>query len=460
MKPKKGSQIELQIQSLIYGGQGIGEREGFKIFVDKVAPQDKVLARVKRVKSKYAEAELVEVLEESPLRTSPRCKHFERCGGCKWQFFPYEEQLKIKEVQVRDSMLRLGGLPGELVEPILGDESPWYYRNKMDFSFGPGSKSNEGPVMLGLYPPGYHFEVFDLEECFLESLEVPSLVKKMRDFAHEHDLSFYNSREEKGLLRNFTIREGKNTGERMVILSVSDEKFPALDAFKNTFGEDPLVSSLYLLKVRTRRGQKTSVEELHLAGKNVLTETLKMQGGEELSFEIKPQAFFQTNTKQAERLYQLALDFADLTGDEVLYDLYCGTGTIGLFCAGKAKQVFGVEMNASAVENAKSNAVRNGISNAEFVLGDVDEVLRSGQLPRPDLVMVDPPRLGLGPAVTKQCADFGANKIVYISCNPTTMARDLKQFSELGYETQKIKPVDMFPQTHHVECVAVLNKKS
>lgn len=499
MKLKKGTEIELEIQRLVYGGRGIGEVDGWKIFVADTVPGDRVRARLIKSKTNYGEARLLEVLEPSKLRVAARCKHFETCGGCKWQFLPYEEQLRAKEEQVKDAVVRLGGIPAdmaaEICRPILPCAEPWFYRNKMELSFGEvndkyeiasHSKSDSmlrcAPhVMLGFYPPGYHYEVFDLEECFLMSPWMAEIVGRVRDFANEHGLPHYNNRTNTGLLRNLIIREGKNTDEVMVNLVTSSELFDFAGEFAALFdgmklgevGSDSHreVTSVYWTTVHQVPGQKTWREEKLLCGKEFLTEKLALGDGHELSFDIRPQAFFQTNTLQAQTLYSKALELAGLTGKEVVYDLYCGTGTIGLFCAHKAKHVYGIEVNESAVENARSNAVRNGISNASFFLGTVEDQL--GNLKEKEtlrvemastlrsatcVVIVDPPRSGLGEKVVHDTAAFGAQRIVYVSCNPTTMARDIAWFAELGYGVREIWPVDMFPQTHHVECISLLEK--
>lgn len=456
MKPKKGQSVELSVDSLVFGGAGIGQIDGFKIFVEGAAPGDKVEARMTKVRSKYGEAKVLNILQASPQRIEPRCKHFGVCGGCKWQFLDYADQCEVKEQQVKDAVTRIGGLSADLVKPIVPNESPWFYRNKMELSFG---MSLEGEEMLGFYPPGFHFEVFNVEECFLQSELMVEIVKKVRAFAIEHKIPVYNSRTHEGLLRTLTIREGKNTGEVMIILNTSTGIFDHRDEFTALFAGDPRITSLYWNSVYQVPGQPTWIEENLLAGKESLTEALILENGQELRFDILPQAFFQTNTKQAEVLYSHVMQMAGLTGQEVVFDLYCGTGTIGLFCAHKAKQVVGIEINESAVESARGNAQKNGITNASFYLGSVDQRL-SELNEKPDVVIVDPPRAGLEGTVVAKCAAFGAPKIVYVSCNPSTLARDLKLFAEVGYTTQMIQPVDMFPQTYHVENIALLTKNA
>lgn len=452
MKPKKNQQVELQIDSLVFGGSGIGKLDGYKIFVDGTAPGDIVEAKVIKAKSNYGEAKLLKVLKASEMRIEPRCKHFNVCGGCKWQFLDYEQQLKVKEQQVKDAVERIGGLSASLVASIIPNENPWFYRNKVELSFG---SSPEGEAMLGFYPPGFHYEVFNLEDCFLQSKLMVEIVKKVRDFVTANRISVYNSKTHEGLLKTLTIREGKNTGETMIILTTSTGVFDHRQAFVELFKNDENISSLYWNTVYQVPGQPTWIEENLLAGKAALTEVLMLENGQKLEFDILPRAFFQTNTKQAEKLYSQVVEMADLKGTEIVFDLYCGTGTIGLFCAHKAKQVIGIEINEAAVESARGNALKNKIKNAHFYLGGVEKRLEN-LTEKPDVLIVDPPRAGLEGETVKLCSAFGAEKIVYVSCNPSTLARDLKLFAEQGYQTVKIQPLDMFPQTYHVECVVSL----
>jgi len=453
MKPKKGQELELKVSGIAFGGKGIADNEGFKIFVPDTCPGDLVRVQTGRVKKNYAEARVLEILKPSELRIDAKCAHFDTCGGCKFQFLDYEKQLEIKKQQVRDAMQRLAGLDPALVTDILGCETPWYYRNKMELSFGPGK--DEDSVMLGFYPPGYHYEVFDLKECHLQSKDMAELVAKVRNWANEKYLNHHDSqRNPEGFLRNFTIREGKNTGERMVILTTTKAPFGDQASFVELFDEGV---SVYWTTVMQMKGQRTEIETHHLSGPEVLKETLKLETGEELSFDILPLAFFQTNTQQAEKLYSKVIELAALTGEETVFDLYCGTGTIGLFCAHAAKKVVGVEINPFSVKNARNNADQNKIENAKFYCGPVEKSLED-LTDTPDVVIVDPPRSGLGEKVVQQVAAFDAERIVYVSCNPTTLARDLKAFAELGYTTEAIQAVDMFPHTAHVECVCRLTK--
>lgn len=452
MKPKKGEELEVTVNSIAFGGKGIAEHEGFKIFIPDTCPGDLVRIGVGKVKKNYAEGKVQELIRPSEQRIDARCAHFDTCGGCKFQFLSYEDQLVIKEQQVRDGIERLGGLPGNLVLPVIGCEDPWYYRNKMELSFGPGP---EDTVMLGFYPPGYHYEVFDLKECHLQSKDMAELVSKVRNWANEKGLQHYDAKKNpSGFLRNFTIRDGKNTGERLVMLTTTLDSFHEQDSFVDLFDYQ---TSVYWTTVKQEKGHKTEIKTQHLAGKPELTESLTLENGNELKFDILPLAFFQTNTKQAEVLYSKVIELAGLTGQEVVFDLYCGTGSIGLFCAHAAKKVIGVEMNESAIKNARSNALRNEIGNTHFYCGSVEKCL-DDLTDKPDVVIVDPPRSGLGEKVVAKVVAFNADRIVYVSCNPTTLARDLKSFAELGYKAESVQPVDMFPHTAHIECVCRLVK--
>src|SRR3989339_396532 len=483
MKMQKGQIINLEIKKLAFGGQGLGvlenvisqkqedetyvartssraEDNGFRVFADGVVPGDKIEARIKKIKKNYAEADVVSIIEPSPLRIAPKCKHFGKCGGCKWQMLAYEEQLKFKESQVREAMSHVGGLKNveTLVKPIIGCSEPWFYRNKMEFSFGNESKEDT-ELRLGLHPAGRHVDIFDVEECFLQSEKSSEILARVRDFARKNNLSFYNSATNEGLLSSLYIRDGKNTGEIMVNL-VTCEEFMLGKEFCELFEDMPEIVSIYWTKIARKRGMKTQVGEVLLKGKPSIREELGMRHeaeGRSLKFKISPQAFFQPNTHQAEILYSQAVKAAGLTGSEVVFDLYCGTGTIGLFCAHKAKKIYGLELNESAIANAKQNAMLNGIENSWFKAGDVDKSIR--EIPdTPDVVIVDPPRAGLGESVVLKIVDFQPKTVVYVSCDPVNLARDLKTFVENGYKVESIQPVDMFPHTYHIENVARIVK--
>lgn len=472
MKLKKGDVVDVVIEKLAFGGAGIGkcqcEKEpivnGMVTFVPNTLPGDHVQATLLKIKKNRLEGRVEKLVKPSELRIPPRCPHFEQCGGCVWQNLAYENQLTFKENQVREAFIHLGGFSEAemdgVMKPILGCEDPWAYRNKMEFSFG---RSADDEVMLGLHLPRMHHDVFDLEECHLFSPIAAEVVKVIRDFAKKEDLKVFDDRNQEGLLRNLVIREGKNTGEIMVNLITSPNSFPQVDRFKALFDTDEWkdrVSSLIWTTIMQQRGTPTWREAKTLIGNDTIFEELRLETGHTLRFEISAEAFFQTNTRQAEILYAKAMECAGLTGEEVVYDLYCGTGTIGLFCAHKAKKVVGIERSKAAIENARENATCNKITNAEFFVGDVSKVMAEQQLSSPDVVIVDPPRSGLEGDVPQQVLDLEAQKIVYVSCNPSTLARDVRFFVDHGYTLKIDQPVDMFPHTYHIENVALLSRAS
>ncbi len=455
MQLQKGQIITAEIKKLAFGGRGIGALEdGRKVFVEGVVPGDKAEVSLSKIKKNYAEASLVKVVEPSKARVNPRCKHFDRCGGCKWQMLPYEEQLKYKEEQVREALTHTGGVTNvsEIVRPIIGCENFWFYRNKMEFSFG--NESKEDPVVrVGLHPAGRRVDVFDVEECFLGSEKASEILARVRKFVADHRLTFYNYRTDEGLLSSLFIRESKSTGEIMVNLVTCKPDFEPQKEFVELLQD--ICASIYWTIIKRKRGMPTQHVEHLLYGKPTIQEELRRPDGSSLKFKISPQAFFQPNTRQAEVLYAEVLKAAQLTGEENVFDLYCGTGTIGLFCANQAKMVYGIELNESATKNAKQNMMLNGIENAWFKAGDVDA--RLYDIPGvPDVVIVDPPRCGLGEKVTDKVCGFEPGRIVYVSCDPVNLSRDVKFFEDRGYKLEYVQPVDMFPHTYHIEDVALL----
>lgn len=456
MQLKKGEIITLKIEKLAFGGAGIGKWEGRVCFVNDTVPGDTVEASLTKIKPKMMEARLTRIVEPSPMRVKPRCPHFKECGGCAWQFLPYEKQLEFKESQVRETLQHLGGFSGEEVRPILGCAEPWNYRNKMEFSFG---MSAEGQLMLGLHLPERRYDVFDLKECLLCTPVAAEIVARALEWGQRQKLTVFDNHHEDGLLRNLVIREGKNTGELMVNLVTSENSFPCVESFRELLQGDERITSLVWTTVMQRRGTPTWRETKILSGRGAIFEKMRLESGAELKFEIAPDAFFQPNTFQAEQLYAEALRAAQLTGQETVYDLYCGTGTIGLFCAHRAARVVGIEINKNAIFNARENAERNNIKNAEFFVGDTAKTLAEQNLSSPDVIIVDPPRAGLEGDTPEQIAALGAKRIVYVSCNPATLTRDAKTLTQHGYKLEYVQPVDMFPHTYHIENVALLTSQ-
>jgi 23S rRNA (uracil1939-C5)-methyltransferase len=470
---KKGDLLTVEIESLAFGGEGIArvvtEQGSFVVFVEDTVPGDIVEIELGKKKRSHAFGYVRKMVQASPKRIEARCKHFGSvreggCGGCSLQFLAYNDQLGIKEQQVRDAMIRIGGFEGEVVLPILGCKEPWYYRNKMDFSF---SRTKEGVLGFGLHVKRRHHDVIELTECFLFAPYAGAFVSRVRDFFRSLDAQ--KVLDEETVLSSLILREGKNTGEVMVNLIVENGEvnflsdFTAMvrDFFKNEVEVSQThvrkLTSVYFTHIRNTKGQRKTQEETILWGEPMIHEVLQLEDGVNLSYEIHPQAFFQPNTKQAQILYGEAVKAAGLSGKETVFDLFCGTGTIGLFCASKAAKVVGIELNEQAVLNARANALRNGVKNIEFVAGDVLLKLPEVQ-EKPDVVILDPPRAGLHENIVQHVADFGPHTVVYVSCNPTTLARDLQLFCKAGYKLESVKPVDMFPQTYHIENVALLRK--
>ncbi len=457
MQLKKGQIIELSIKKLAFGGKGIGEYQGRKVFVDSVVPGDTVQASFTRIKPKYAEAKLVEVTDPSSDRIKPRCAHFDTCGGCQIQFLPYEKQLEYKEQHVRDCFQRIGGIENPPVNTIIGAKEPFFYRNKMELSFG---YDKEMDFAFGFHIPGRRFDIVDVHECHLQSPQAVKIINSTREIALKHHWQPRMYAENKGFLKNLVIRDGKRTGELMVNL-ITTPDFPA--AFPDQLSEFTTqmqslgATSIYWSQKIAQRGTPTRLEEKLLAGKKTLSETMRLQDGSELTFEILPQAFFQPNTHQAEILYSKIVELASIKHHQLIFDLFCGTGTIGLFLAQHSEHVLGIELNPDAIAAAVKNAQSNRIFNIDFYTGSTGKVLENIN-ERPTLVVVDPPRAGLNPNLIKQISDYGTDELIYVSCNPATLARDAQELDQYGFKLQSAQPVDMFPHTYHIENVCLFQR--
>ena len=449
----KGDELELAVDSLAYGGNGVARLNGFVVFVRRGLPGDRVRARVTKVKRGFAEAVAETVVEPSPLRVDAPCEHYPACGGCRFQDLAYEAQVAAKEAQVRDAFLRLARIPaGELtLEPIVPAASRFHYRNKLEYSF---TRTAEGPA-LGFHRAGRWDEVLDIRRCWLTT-ELGNAVRgAVRDWAREEGLEAYSQEDGSGYLRHLVYREGRNTGQVLVqLVTAPGERFDT-GYLVEVLRRFPEVRSIHWA-VNDSPAEVTNLPTSLLWGEDAIEEELLG-----LRFRVRPNAFLQTNTEMAARLYELALEYAALTGTENVYDLYCGTGTIGLAMAGQALGVWGVEISEESVACAIENAELNGVSNAAFFAGNVSQSLeelaeRAGP---PDLVVVDPPRAGLAGKALRRLARLEAPRIVYVSCNPTTLAGDVKALrEEWGYRLVKARPVDMFPHTPHIETVALLER--
>ena len=444
-------EIEVSIESLAYGGNGVGRLNGFVVFVRRGLPGDTVRARVTKVKRNHAEALATEVVAAGPKHVDAPCAHYPECGGCRFQDLAYEEQLAQKHAWVADSFRRLGGLPDAPLEPIVPAEEIFGYRNKMEYSF---TQLEDGPT-LGFHKAGRWDEVLEVEKCWLTSDLGNAIRNAVRGWAREERLAAYDQETQSGYLRHLVVREGRNTGQALVqLVTAKGERFER-DHFVDVLRLFPEVRSVHWA-VNDTPAEVTNLPTELLWGDDAIEEELLG-----LRFRIRPNAFLQTNTTMAERLYTLAIEAAALTGGETVYDLYCGTGTIGLSMAKDALTVWGVEISEEAVACAIENAELNGVANAAFFAGNVGQSLeelreRAGE---PDVVVVDPPRAGLAGKALRRLGALGARRIVYVSCNPTTLASDVKALrGEHGYELRRATPVDLFPHTPHVESVSLLER--
>jgi len=448
---KKKDIVELEISDLAYGGTSVAKVDGYVVLVYGGIPGDVVKVEITKKKSNYAEAKVLQIVKESNLRTKPRCSHFGFCGGCTWQNLKYEEQLRFKTKQVKESLRHIAGFADPPVQDALGSDQIFYYRNKMEYAFSPHP---EKKLILGLHPRKRFDLVFDLKECFLQSKVANKIVDFVRTFAKERNLPAYDHKSQSGLLRFLMIKEGKNTDETMVnLVTYKGDFLPAKDFCDAIFSNFPSVKSI-VRNINSRVSQiAVGEEEELLGGERTINERLG-----KFEFEISSNSFFQTNPKQAEKLYGIVLRSADLQGDEEVLDLYCGNGTISIFLSQAARKVIGVEAVEEAVQNAQRNAELNGVNNCQFIRGETKKVLKDfeGDKNIPHLVVIDPPRAGLHPRVIRSLLNMKPSKIVYVSCNPTTLARDLKIFCEKDYKLENVQPVDMFPHTYHIESVVKL----
>ncbi|WES95873.1 23S rRNA (uracil(1939)-C(5))-methyltransferase RlmD [Chryseobacterium arthrosphaerae] len=468
MRKKKNIVLE-NIKLLTAGAKGvaIGKTEdGKTVLVSGAIPGDLVNVRVKKAKSKYYEGEAVEVLEKSPFRAEPKCVHFGTCGGCKWQNMTYEKQLDFKQEEVYNNIKRIGGIEDFETVSILGSAEQYFYRNKMEFSFSNArwltqyeisSEENFGSKdALGFHIPGMWSKILDLKECFLQEDPSNAIRLAVKNYAVENGLDFFDVRNHDGFLRTLMMRQNSK-GEWMVLFQLyREEKENREKLFEFLLEKFPQIKTLvYAINSK----QNDSIYDLDIevySGEGFLME--EMDG---LKFKIGPKSFFQTNYKQALELYRKTLEFADLKGDEVVYDLYTGTGTIAQYVARNAKQVIGIESVQEAIDAAIEHAELNGLTNCTFYCGDMKNVFNDEFLenhPKADVLITDPPRDGMHQKVVEQILKLSPEKVVYVSCNSATQARDMALMKD-HYQVVKILPVDMFPQTHHVENIALLVKK-
>src|SRR4051795_3885234 len=441
-RPSRGDEIDLRIDSLAYGGAGVARLDGYVVFVRDAVPGDRVRARITKRKRAYAEARAVSVIEPSPDRIPPVADH----PGAPWQVLPYERQLEVKAEQVEDALRRIGKLDGFAMEPIVAAVEQWRYRNKLEYSFGTGPDQE---LVCGFHAPGSWETILHIEDCLLACERGTELLRAVLAWCREQGLDAYDRRLQTGFLRNLIVREGRRTGQFQVRLVTSEGELDtdslraAIEVHSLLWTQVPGVAEVSAGPTEIVDGSATFDEEL--SG---------------LSVRISPEAFFQTNTEMAERLYGVAAEYAQLQGWERVYDLFCGIGTIGLSLAPRAGELFGLEIVEEAVADAIENARLNQVANAQFFAGDVRLALRElvEKAGRPDVLVVDPPRAGLSQKVVRRIIEAAPKRIVYVSCNPTTLAPNAAQLTEAGYGLRRVRPVDMFPQTPHIECVALLER--
>ena len=452
---KKNDLLQIKIESMGSAGEGIGKIDGYPLFVKDALPGDLAEVRLTKVKKNYAYARLERLLETSPDRATPRCPLHRRCGGCQIQALSYEKQLEYKETKVREDLIRIGGFVDPPVLPVLGMEEPYHYRNKAQFPFG---RDREGRLVTGFYAGRTHSIVPGID-CALGVPENQRILETILEFMNEKGIEPYDEKTGKGLLRHALLRKAFATGELMVCLVINGKSFPDISGLSDRLFEIPGMTSLTLNVNRRNTNVILGEEIIPVRGQTFITDRIG-----DISYQISPLSFYQVNPVQTEKLYRTALAYAGLTGEETVWELYCGIGTISLFLARNARRVCGVEIVPQAVEDARRNAALNGITNVEFYLGKAEEVLpqkyeKDGI--QADVMVVDPPRKGCDAACLDTMLRMKPQRIVYVSCDPATLARDLKILCADGaYELQKVQPVDMFPQTAGVENVALLSLKT
>ena len=452
MRPRPGDELLLNVDRLTYGGEGIARHQGLAVFVTGAAPGESVRARVHRIHRRHAEADLVAIERPSPVRVAPRCRHVaEGCGGCVWQHVAYPAQLAAKADAVRDSLERLGGFRELAIRPILPAPEEFHYRNKMEFAFHPTGS-------LGLHPRGAWYDIIRLQECFLVAPLATSIVKAAQDFVESRALSLYHPRTRHGLLRELCVRASRSTGEILLGMVTSPGDFPEAEAMAaHLAAVHPSIAGVVRSIRNDPDGMAPLLDTTTLWGREHVTE---VAAG--LRFRIHVDTFFQTNSAQAERLVELVKSFAgDVAGAEVV-DVYCGVGLFSLALAAAGARVTGVEIGAAAVAAARRNATDNGLASLTFHAGDarkvLADVLPAGRAPK--VLVLDPPRAGAGGKVMRRIARACPERIVYVSCNPTTLARDLIELRPFGYQIAAVQPIDLFPQTYHVETVVLLERSA
>jgi 23S rRNA (uracil1939-C5)-methyltransferase len=466
MSIKKGQEIEIAITDMAVGGRGLARVDGLVVFVDHTMPGDIVIARILKKKKSYAEARLTAILFHSPFRVIPPCPYSGFCGGCKWQFVDYPKQLDFKQQHVLDTLAHLALLDNVTVHPTLASPDIFGYRNKMEFSLsdkrwllpeeiadnGDGELKKNADFAVGLHVPGTFHKVLDIEACLLQPDEGNRILKDAREFIRASALPVYGLKSHEGFWRFLMLRHSSFFDRWLINVITAREEISVIkDLAAHLTGRHPQIVSVVNNITSRKAGIAVGEYEVGIYGDPVIKDRI---GNHE--FEISANSFFQTNTRGAENLYQVVRQYAELSGEETVFDLYCGAGTISIFLADAASRIKGFEAVESAVTDAEKNCRINGISNCMFIRGDIRETLASAA-EVPDVMIIDPPRVGMHKDVVSRVLEVGPEKIVYVSCNPATLARDLGLMKD-RYRVHEIQPVDMFPQTFHIECVAKLTK--
>jgi 23S rRNA (uracil1939-C5)-methyltransferase len=441
----------IQIKGLGSGGEGVGKIEGFTIFVDGALPEEYIEAGITNVKANYAIGKLESIIQPSPYRISPPCTIAHKCGGCQIQRMDYQKQLEYKTQLVKDSIERIGKIKDVIIHQTIGMNTPFNYRNKAQFPIG----MEDGKAALGFYAKRSH-RIVPQHNCLIQhpvNTKISSIVKAYID---KYNLSIYDEEKHKGLLRHLVTRVGFITGEIMVILVANGESIPNIDNLvKRLTYEIPEIVSIYLNINKEKTNVILGRENKLIYGKKDIEDYIG-----DIKFKISPLSFYQVNPIQTKILYEKALEYADLKGDEVVYDAYCGIGTISLFLAQRAKKVIGIEILQEAIKDAKENARINKINNVDFYVGKTEEIIpqlyKNGE--RADVVVVDPPRKGCDRKLLDTIIQMKPKRVVYVSCKPSTLARDLNYLEKGGYKAKEIQPVDLFPHTGHVECVVLITR--
>ena len=447
---KKNDKIELVIEDMSETGEGIGKTDGFTWFIKDTVIGDQVEAKVMKVKKSYGFARLEQIIEKSKNRVVPPCPVARQCGGCQLQAMDYAEQLKYKEKKIYNNLVRIGGFSEVPMLPIMGMDEPWRYRNKAQFPWG---TDKEGNLVTGFYAGRTH-SIIGCEDCLLGIEENQEILKRIKSHMERHGLRPYDEETHKGLMRHTLIRKGFKTGELMVCQVINGKSLPHSDALVKSLMEIPGMTSISVSVNREQTNVIMGTQVENLYGPGYITDYIG-----DVKYQISPLSFYQVNPVQTEKLYGTALEYAGLTGDETVWDLYCGIGTISLFLAKKAKKVYGVEIVPQAIDDARENAKLNGIDNVEFFVGKAEEVLPEQYEKNrvyADVIVVDPPRKGCDEVCLDTIVKMAPKRVVYVSCDSATLARDLKYMRERGYEVVKVRGCDMFPQTTHVEVVIMM----